>query len=102
MDLGREYLGGLCAPEGSLVTVERAVLRQYRNGAPEWEQSLPVEHGRLEADVSDFQRQTRVEEGDEVLLLVEAVDSLGRTCTRQVEGAAFSDGPSGLEWAAFP
>ena len=89
-------------PEGSLVTVERAVLRQYRNGAPEWEQSLPVEHGRLEADVSDFQRQTRVEEGDEVLLLVEAVDSLGRTCTRQVEGAAFSDGPSGLEWAAFP
>ena len=29
-------------PEGSLVTVERAVLRQYRNGAPEWEQSLPV------------------------------------------------------------
>ena len=89
-------------PEGSLVTVERAVLRQYRNGAPEWEQSLPVEHGRLEADVSDFQRQTRVEAGDEVLLLVEAVDSLGRTCTRQVEGAAFSDGPSGLEWAAFP
>ena len=89
-------------PEGSLVTVERAVLRQYRNGAPEWEQSLPVEHGRLEADVSDFQRQTRVEEGDEVLLLVEAVDSLGRTCTSQVEGAAFSDGPSGLEWAAFP
>ena len=56
----------------------------------------------LEADVSDFQRQTRVEAGDEVLLLVEAVDSLGRTCTRQVEGAAFSDGPSGLEWAAFP
>lgn len=52
-------------PEGSLVTVERAVLRQYRNGAPEWEQSLPVEHGRLEADVSDFQRQTRVEAGDE-------------------------------------
>lgn len=89
-------------PEGSLVTVERAVLRQYRNGAPEWAQSLPVEHGRLEADVSDFQRQTRVEEGDEVLLLVEAVDSLGRTYTRQVEGAAFSDGPSGLEWAAFP
>ena len=89
-------------PEGSLVTVERAVLRQYRNGAPEWGQSLPVEHGRLEADVSDFQRQTRVEAGDEVLLLVEAVDSLGRTCTRQVEGAAFSDGPSGLEWAAFP
>ena len=75
---------------------------QNRNGAPEWEQSLPVEHGRLEADVSDFQRQTRVEAGDEVLLLVEAVDSLGRTCTRQVEGAAFSDGPSGLEWAAFP
>ena len=89
-------------PEGSLVTVEQAQLCQYRNGAPEWEQSLPVEHGRLEADVSDFQRQTRVEAGDEVLLLVEAVDSLGRTCTRQVEGAAFSDGPSGLEWAAFP
>ena len=41
-------------------------------------------------------------QGTRCSLLVEAVDSLGRTCTRQVEGAAFSDGPSGLGWAAFP
>ena len=102
MDLGREYLGGLCAPRGLLSDSRARRPSPVPERAPEWGQSLPVEHGRLEADVSDFQRQTRVEAGDEVLLLVEAVDSLGRTCTRQVEGAAFSDGPSGLEWAAFP
>ena len=86
MDLGREYLGGLCAPRGLLSDSRARRPSPVPERAPEWEQSLPVEHGRLEADVSDFQRQTRVEAGDEVLLLVEAVDN----CLHRQRGADWS------------